>query len=63
MTNITYLSIIDKLLGEYKYKVTEDGYTFAVEKKEGLYRFLCMDEFFSLAYSNVFQRNRLKCLV
>ncbi len=48
MTNITYLSIIDRLLEEYKYEVTEDGYTFAVDKKEGVYRFLCFDDLFSL---------------
>lgn len=48
MTNITYLSIIDRLLEEYKYEVAEDGYTFVVEKKEGVYRFLCLDDLFSL---------------
>lgn len=44
MTNITYLSIIDRLLEEYKYEVTEDGYTFTVEKREGLYCFHLIDE-------------------
>ena len=45
MTKITYLVIIDKLLDEYKYSITEDGYTFMIEKKDGLYSFLCMDYF------------------
>ena len=45
MTNITYLSIIDNILDNYKYSITEDSYTFMIEKKDGLYRFLCMDYF------------------
>lgn len=44
MTSIIYLSILDNLLDDYKYQKTEDGYTFSVVKKEGIYRFLLMDE-------------------
>lgn len=43
MTNITYLSIIDNILDNYKYQTTEDDYTFSVLKKEGIYHFLLMD--------------------
>lgn len=44
MTNIKYLSIIDNILDNYKYQTTEDGYTFIVEKREGLYCFHLIDE-------------------
>lgn len=44
MTSIIYLSILDNLLDDYKYQKTEDGYTFSVVKKEGIYRFMLMDE-------------------
>lgn len=44
MTSVKYLSIIDKLLDNYKYQTTEDGYTFSVVKKEGIYHFLLMDK-------------------
>lgn len=44
MTSVKYLSIIDKLLDNYKYQTAEDGYTFSVVKKEGIYHFLLMDE-------------------
>ena len=44
MTSVKYLSIIDKLLDNYKYQTTEDGYTFSLVKKEGIYHFLLMDE-------------------
>ena len=44
MTSVKYLSIIDNILDNYKYKTTEDGYTFSVVKKEGIYHFLLMDE-------------------
>lgn len=54
MTSVKYLSIIDKLLDNYKYSITEDGYTFMIEKKDGLYRFLCMD------YFNKFQQYATK---
>lgn len=45
MTNITYLSIIDRLLEEYKYEVTEDDFVFNLEKKDGLYVFIFYDNF------------------
>lgn len=44
MTSVKYLSIIDNILDNYKYQTTEDGYTFSVVKKEGIYHFLLMDE-------------------
>ncbi len=43
MTNITYLSIIDNILDNYKYSITEDSYTFMIEKKDGLYVFIFYD--------------------
>lgn len=44
MTSVKYLSIIDNILDNYKYQTTEDGYTFSVVKKEGIYHFLLMDK-------------------
>lgn len=44
MTNVKYIAIIDTLLDNYKYQTTEDGYTFIVEKREGLYCFHLIDE-------------------
>lgn len=44
MTSVKYLSILDNILGNYKYQTTEDGYTFTVEKREGIYCFLLIDE-------------------
>lgn len=43
MTSVKYLSIIDNILDNYKYQTTEDGYTFSVVKKKGIYHFLLMD--------------------
>ena len=45
MKGLTYISAIDGVLAEYRYSITEDGYTFMIEKKDGLYSFLCMDYF------------------
>lgn len=44
MTSVKYLSIIDNILDNYKYQTREDGYTFSVVKKKGIYHFLLMDE-------------------
>ena len=58
MTSVKYLSIIDKLLDNYKYQTTEDGYTFSVTKKEGIYQFLLMNE--QKALQQLFTKEQIK---
>lgn len=45
MKGLIYISAIDGVLTEYRYTITNDDYTFKIEKRNGIYGFLLYDNF------------------
>lgn len=45
MKGLIYISAIDGVLDEYRYTITNDDYTFKIEKRNGIYGFLLYDNF------------------